>query len=684
MNRNRLCSTPCMAAALALWAVPTCGQSGPPATTERTLYLAAVAAAESALRLHETEAARHWLAVAPAVERGWEWRYLAARLDDSSLAIEAHTVAALGVDLSPDGATIATSGGEGELRLWSAADGAPLRQLEGHTGNVWSARFSPDGQTLASSASDGTVRLWNVQTGNESRRIEEVGRGISALAWSPDGQRLATASWKRDEAHGVVGLIQFWEAATGRKLRQLIHGVKPIVAIAWSPDGNLVAAGTWDFDVALVDPDAGQLVDRLVPPVSESYKAVQSVAFSRDGSRLAVGAKDGTLRIWSVGRRALEGTYIGQAEGASRWINGVTFVGPDQVATAGADGTLRLRDVANGRERAVFHGATRPLTAVVASPSGERLLTVSSDGSCRSWDLVALAPERRTWAVEENVFSLAFHRDGRLAVTAGWGGDVTVYDSASGGKVRTWQGHRQSGVGAAWSRDGEYIATSGNDGAVVLWRASSGERIVLLGEAGRQVASVAISPDSRFVVAATTPGKVTVWEIPSGRERATFLADNGEDTGSVAWSPDGRFVAIGGSQGNAWRWDWQTGGVAQRFAHGKGRLVVAISPDGRTLATGSSAGTLALWSAQTGELRARLAGHTQAVDAVAFSPDGLRLASGGGDDTLRLWDPRSAEQVLALPIGESIWALAWSPDGERLGVVTLARKIRLLAARRPG
>ena len=75
--------------------------------------------------------------------------------------------------------------------------------------------------------------------------------------------------------------------------------------------------------------------------------------------------------------------------------------------------------------------------------------------------------------------------------------------------------------------------------------------------------------------------------------------------------------------------------------------------------------------------------HAQAWAGIA-GVDVLVVDSGSTDDTLRLWDPRSAEQVLALPIGESIWALAWSPDGERLGVVTLARKIRLLAARRPG
>ena len=50
---------------------------------EWRLYLASIAAADGALRANETVATRRWLAEAPAHHRGWEWRYLAARADES-------------------------------------------------------------------------------------------------------------------------------------------------------------------------------------------------------------------------------------------------------------------------------------------------------------------------------------------------------------------------------------------------------------------------------------------------------------------------------------------------------------------------------------------------------------------------------------------------------------------------
>lgn len=661
-------------------AAPTAAETAASAVLERSLYLASVAAAESSLRLHETEAAGRWLELAPAAQRGWEWHYLARRLDDSSLAIAAHQESASGIDLSPDGRTVATCSVDGSVRLWKGLDGERLQTLTGHGAAVWNARFSPDGRLLASASSDGTIRIWSVDRGVELRRIEAVGRGISSVAWSPDGLRLASGSWKRSDETGVYGLIQVWDAATGQNLHSLVHGVKPIPAVAWSPDGRLVAAGTWDDDIALVEAATGRLHARLVPPPDAAYKAVQALAFSRDSTRVAVGAKDGTVRIWDLASASLVATYTGQAEGASRWINGVAFVGAGWVASAGADATLRLRDLEDGKEVAVFHGAQRPLTALVASSQGDRLLTTDSSGTWRSWDLSALARASPTWRLSQQPYSLAFRPNGEQAATASWGGEIALLDSASGAPVRAWPGHEQAGVAAAWSANDEYLVTGGNDGAVVLWRPATGERLRELARADRQVTSVAISSDSRFVAAPASGGRVEIHEVPGGELRATLIPEGETEFRSVAWSPDGQFLAVGGSAGDAWLWEWRQKMEARRLPHGTGRVAVAFSAIGSWLATGSSTGSLALWDATDGRLRARLAGHTQSIDAMAFSPDGTRLASGGGDDTLRLWDPRSGDQVLALPIGAPVWALAWSPDGDRLGLVVLDRSIRLLSA----
>ena len=65
------------------------------------------------------------------------------------------------VAFSPDGAAIASGSSDRSVRLWDAATGRQLRQLDGHGDYVWSVVFSPDGAVIASSSSDGSVRIWN-------------------------------------------------------------------------------------------------------------------------------------------------------------------------------------------------------------------------------------------------------------------------------------------------------------------------------------------------------------------------------------------------------------------------------------------------------------------------------------------------------------------------------------------
>src|SRR5690242_10058322 len=69
--------------------------------------------------------------------------------------------------------------------------------------------FSPDGQTLALSGGDHTVSLWDVATGRERPVSRDHRRFVNHLAISPDGKTLASG--------GNEFLLRLWDAATGRE-----------------------------------------------------------------------------------------------------------------------------------------------------------------------------------------------------------------------------------------------------------------------------------------------------------------------------------------------------------------------------------------------------------------------------------------------------------------------------------
>ncbi len=117
----------------------------------------------------------------------------------------AHPEVVWGLAVSPSGRLIATGTGgatdgnpllhrikmgqEHVIRLWDAASGKLVREINGHTGPVFALAFSPDGQTLVSGGWDGTIRMWDVATGSELAMAKGEGP-VFSLGLTPDGGQL--------------------------------------------------------------------------------------------------------------------------------------------------------------------------------------------------------------------------------------------------------------------------------------------------------------------------------------------------------------------------------------------------------------------------------------------------------------------------------------------------------------
>jgi WD40 repeat protein len=120
------------------------------------------------------------------------------------------------VAFSPDGETLAAAGcgrpfeggpclGEAVL-LWDVADGRPRgAPLAGPAGGVWSVAFSPDGATLAAGGGDGEVVLWDVAAGRPSGELPAgVDGAVTDVAFSPNSARLALTTGD--------GTVVLWDA----------------------------------------------------------------------------------------------------------------------------------------------------------------------------------------------------------------------------------------------------------------------------------------------------------------------------------------------------------------------------------------------------------------------------------------------------------------------------------------
>jgi WD40 repeat protein len=442
------------------------------------------------------------------------------------------------------------------------------------------------------------------------------------------------------------GLLRAWSTNDFEEVAALSGHEDIVISLATSSDGSRIASGSWDWTMRVWD---GQTFEEL--GICEHEDEVNSVTFSPDIRLIASGSGDHTVWIWN----ALSLKNVARLTGHKGYVTSVAFF-PDgtRIATASWDCTVRIWDTRTYEPLPGLE-CSGSVYAISISPDGTRLAlaehTSGPEGVLHVLDPVTLAKQAQVnissgfnlpWAI-------AFSPRGDLIASGTASGAIQVWDASHLSNIGTIKGHHEQVTSIAFTSDGSQIVSGSEDGTVRIRPVvSSEEQHAPIPGHDAHVTQVVFSSDGSCLVSGSDDMTVRIWDGLTCKELAV-LHGHEDAVWTVAYSPDSTRI-ISGSRDNTVRvWDaLNFDEIAVLKGHCSSVKFVAFAPDGALIASGSYDRTVRLWNSSTLQECARLEGHRDTVWSVAFSPNGTWLVSTSEDKTVRVWDAVKFTQVAEL------------------------------------
>ena len=279
------------------------------------------------------------------------------------------------VALSPDGTLLASSTFEATY-LWNR-EGRLVREFEG---DGYALAFAPDG-TLAVGGNRRTA-LWEVLSGTQLATLEPFGNSVEGVAFSADGSLLATAS--HDGTLKVFPtrplslqrriLTQQWKVLQSFCLGNWVN------TVAFHPRQDRLAVGSRDGTLRVWDPWNARQLFLFEGEAFDRWPV--RVCYSPRGLMLASGWSDGSIQLfWN-----LDHSEAGDLRGHEDWVCSLTFLDEQHLVSGSHDGKMALWDL---KHKKVLHSCSpheeRPVYDISSWPGSPFFLTGGWDNQLRLW-----------------------------------------------------------------------------------------------------------------------------------------------------------------------------------------------------------------------------------------------------------------------------------------------------------
>ena len=334
--------------------------------------------------------------------------------DSSDVTLATHGRSVWSIGFSPDGKSLATGGGSDSMRLtiWDLKTGKPKRTIE-RDYEICSVAFSRDGALIAAGAGKGQLKVWDAQTGELMADLvgHEDYAFVYCVAFTPSGKELVSTGTSES-------IINVWDLEKGRLRTSFHYGLKKEKLEA---DRSGVPGGE----------DGPEIID-----IDEKLKTLNGFALSSDGKSFAAATESRVIRLRSLTTGKIEREFD------TKWESGVKGIGisPDDTKlVVSAKDTIQVWEMKTAKKRCdlKLKGQLNATYVIGFSSDSKTLVTRSTDGNARVWDLEEQKLKTMVLGEEHEPAHWALAPDGKIGVCVLTSpSNVWFWDAATGKRIK--------------------------------------------------------------------------------------------------------------------------------------------------------------------------------------------------------------------------------------------------------
>ena len=556
---------------------------------------------------------------------------------------------------SPDGKTFASGGFANKIiQLWDLDTGKKLKNftLTNEIDSTHGLAFSKNGDILIILLRSGVIKYWEIETNQIVSNAYKV-KDHEAIAFS---KQLSVFATGMDN-----GRIHFYDATTGKPKRGLIGHAslfnsddKTIWNLSFSNDGTMLASGSMDKTVRLWD----TIKRKSLGKFSGHETDITAVALSYNGKILASGDAKKNIILWDTKTKQKRVELVGHTNG----ICALAF-SPDgsTLASGSYDGTIRFWNPINGEEISIFTtGHSKWIQSLAFIRNNTSLTSTDFNGTVDLWNLktkkglsyfsigqgksvgtATISQDAVLFSAKKHDITTAFHP---LSFSSRGGGSrmgvgLQVWNISTGEEIHgPWENQILDINAMTFSPDKKSLIVSNGLKGVYSWNIDTGEKTVIFNNRSHWKNELTFSPNGKFLAFNSRHSSTHIWESVTYQD---ITPEDMRESSAIAFSPDNTLLAME-QRDRLVLWDIQGTEFTERSSIKVGYIEgLLFTLDGKYILSANMSRwqyIIRIWDIETGNLLFSLPGHTEKITAMRFSHNGQILATGSLDGTILLWD----------------------------------------------